>query len=123
MRADGHFRAAANALRGAAQEKRREVDELRNRLQREENDTKHQADEARSRIRQTELDMVHAETGERDSGKAARLVGEMNNLQKYISDLQDAFDRQRRQWLDRIRDLEAEINDLNNQARNFETRT
>ncbi len=125
MSADQHFKAAAHALANARQEKQREIDDLRKRINHQEVDVKHSVQNMNSEIRNFEADLARSaqneNTQEADRDRA-RLLHNISRLRRVISDTESGFNRQKQQMLDRISQLEKEVISLDGQIREFEAR-
>lgn len=126
MSADQHFKAAANALANARQEKQREIDDLRQKINHQEVDVKHSVQDMNSQIRNFEADMVR--TAQNDNNQEAdrqkaRLLHSISVLRRNISDTEASMARQKQQMLDHIKQLEREVIGIDQQIRDFETRS
>lgn len=125
MAATEHFKAAAQALANARQEKQREIDEMRASLNHQEVDVKHSTQDMNSQIRNLEVNvsnLASSNNPNENERERARLLQSIGLLRRTMSTAESDFARVRQQTLDHIKRLEQEVIGLDSLVRDLESR-
>src|SRR4030095_10947245 len=120
MPANEYFKAAANALRQAGQEKKREADDLRRYVQQREVDTKDQVGKLKTQITLHEVQLGNPNN--QLQMEKPHLLRMVNDLTSRISQTEADLKSERINVLQQIKNLQAEVDAINSQASQLETR-
>lgn len=125
MAATEHFKAAAQAIANARQEKQREIDELRASLNHQEIDVRHSVQGTNTQIRTLEANMAQLARTDSSSEidrERTRILQNISVLRRTMTNTESDFGRTRQRILDRIRQMEQEIIGLDSLIRDLESR-
>jgi DNA repair exonuclease SbcCD ATPase subunit len=113
------LKSAASQLRRAAEERKREVDDLRSQIKIKEQEMRSRIADISQNEQVRNTQMLQSEI---NSAQKAVVAGEIANLEKEKTELKHSFDHFKRGMEQRARQMEQQINDLNQQASSFENR-
>jgi hypothetical protein len=121
MPANEYFTAAANAMRRAGEEKKTEQDNLRKYIQQKEVDIKNHVSKLQQERSQHEAKLSNPKDVEAMS--RPQIMKMVNNLTTSISQLEADFNNERVNITQQIKNLQGEIDSINSQANQLQTRT
>jgi chromosome segregation ATPase len=119
-----YFKVAANQLRLASEEKKRELAQLRTQLDDNKRNAQQKEEEVKARIHAKESDMAKAQDQQDEPEKdRATKLREVVQLQNIVSATHDEAVRGNDEILKKIQKIEGEVLELENQARDLESKT
>lgn len=118
---NANLKAAAGNIRSATQDKQREIDELRYRLQQRERDVAQDVADKQEAVRES---LVEINRIQNDPNRPAEESGDelrhINDLRRAISEKEASLQKERQSASQQISDIEQQISQLNQKAQDLE---